>query len=92
MCIGVQELNTKVSEVRNLKALKEETENAIKAIERDIINFMTEKELTEYIGTDYKTTYKPQSRTTLDKERLEADLGSLTDYEKVTSFNVLRIK
>lgn len=92
MCISVSELNNKVSEIRSLKALKEETENAIKAIERDIIGFMTEKEFTEYIGTDYKTTYKPQSRATLDRERLEADLGSLAEYEKVTIFNVLQIK
>ena len=91
MCIAVNELDKRVTEVRSLKALKEETENAIKALERDIIEFMTEKELTENIGTDYKTTYKPQTRTTLDRERLTNDLGSLTDYEKVTTFNVLRI-
>lgn len=92
MCIITSELNQRVEELRRLKVLKEETENAIKSLERDVIYFMAEMKLTEYIGTDFKTTYKPQSRTTIDKERLESDLGSLTDYEKVTSYNVLRIK
>jgi len=92
MTITVNELNARVSEVRSLKALKEETENAIKALEMDIIGFLTGNNITEYIGTDYKATYKPQSRATLDRARLENDLGNLTDYEKVTTFNVLRIK
>ena len=58
MCISVNELNARVAEVRSLKALREETENAIKALERDIIGFMTEHEKPEYIGTNYKVTYE----------------------------------
>lgn len=98
MCISINELNSRVAEVRSLKALLEETENAIKALEYDIkdfmtVNFIKEDKKPEYIGTDYKITFNPQTRTTLDRERLEADLGSrLEDYEKVSSFNVLRIK
>ena len=40
-----------------------------------------------------KITYKPQSRTTLDKTKLSEILGDdLKPFEKVTSYNVLRIK
>lgn len=92
MCMKKSELENKVNELRSLKVLKEETENAVKALEREIIEYMTENELTEEVTNTAKITYKSQSRTTLDKKRLEEDLGSLEDYTKVTVFSVLRIK
>lgn len=54
---------------------------------------MKEHNLTEEITNNAKVTYKSQSRTTLDRKKLEEDLGeSLKPYEKVTFFSVLRIK
>ncbi|MCM1048696.1 MAG: hypothetical protein NC433_09735 [Clostridiales bacterium] len=44
MCISKEELNKKVAEIRSLKALKEETENAIKALENEVIDFLQETE------------------------------------------------
>jgi len=92
MTITTSELNERIAEIRSLKALRKETENAIKALELDVIGFMAGLDESEYIGTDYEITYKPQSRTSLDKKRLEADLGCLKDYEKVTTFKVLLVK
>lgn len=93
MCITKKELEEKVNELRSLKTLKEETENELKALEREIIEYMTENELTEEITDTAKITYKPQSRTTLDKEKLTEILGEdLKPFEKTTSYNVLRIK
>lgn len=92
MCMTKKELEKKVQELRSLKAMKEELENELKAIEHSIIEYMTENELDTEITDTAKITYKPQTRTTLDKARLEEDLGSLEEYEKKTSFNVLRIK
>lgn len=93
MCIKKNELEQKVNELRSLKALKEETENEMKSIEREIIDYLTENELTEEITDTAKITYKSQSRTTLDKEKLSEVLGEdLKPFEKVTSFDVLRIK
>ena len=93
MCMKKSELESKVQELRSLKALKEETENELKALEREIIEYMTENELTEEITDTAKITYKPQSRTTLDKEKLTEILGEdLKPFEKTTSYNVLRIK
>lgn len=93
MCVTKKELETKVQELRSLKAMKEELENELKAVEYQIIEYMTENELdTEYTETA-KITYKPQSRTTLDKEKLSEILGDdLRPFEKTTSYNVLRIK
>ena len=70
MCINKDELSNRVAEIRNLKAMKEELDNQLKSLEFDVISFMKETEQSEYIGTDFKVTYKPQSRTTLDKKAL----------------------
>ena len=93
MCITKIELEKKIEELRSLKALKEETENELKALEREVISYMEENNLTEEITNNVKVTYKPQSRTTLDKKKLEEVLGDeLKPYEKVTTYSVLRIK
>ncbi len=93
MCITKKELEKKIEEMRSLKALKEETENEIKALEHEVIFYMTENNLTEEITNTAKVTYKPQSRTTLDKKKLEEVLGDdLKPYEKTTFYSVLRIK
>lgn len=93
MCITKKELEKKIEEMRSLKALKEETENEIKALEHEVIFYMTENNLTEEITNTAKVTYKEQSRTTLDKKKLEEVLGDdLKPYEKVTFYSVLRIK
>lgn len=93
MCITRAELEKKIEELRSLKALKEETENELKALEYEVISYMKENELTEEITNTAKITYKPQSRTTLDKEQLTEVLGDdLKPFEKVTTYSVLRIK
>ena len=93
MCIKKVELESKVQELRSLKALKEETENELKAIEREIISYMVENGIDTEITDTAKITYKPQSRTSLDKEKLEEIFGDdLKPFEKTTTYNVLRIK
>lgn len=93
MCIRKAELESKVQELRSLKALKEETENELKAVEREIISYMVENGIDTEITDTAKITYKPQSRTTLDKEKLTEILGDdLKPFEKTTTYNVLRVK
>ena len=93
MCIKKVELESKVQELRSLKTLKEETENELKAIEREIISYMVENGIDTEITDTAKITYKPQSRTTLDKEKLTEILGEdLKPFEKTTTYNVLRVK
>ena len=93
MCITKNELENKVQELRSLKTMKEELENELKAVEREIISYMVENNLdTEFTDTA-KVTYKLQSRTNLDKDKLKVALGDdLKPFEKVTNFSVLRIK
>ena len=92
MCIKREEMDNKIKEIRELKAMKEELENNLKALENEVIEYCKENEVDEVLGNDFKVTYKPQERKTLDKKALENDLGDLSDYTKVTTYNVLRIK
>lgn len=93
MCITKSELEKKVNELRSLKALKEETESELRVLENEVIQYMTENQIDTEITDTAKITYKPQSRTTLDKEKLTEILGEdLKPFEKVSTFNVLRIK
>ena len=93
MCIKKVELESKVQELRSLKALKEETENELKAIEREIISYMVENGIDTEMTNTAKITYKPQSRTTLDRDKLTDILGDdLKPFEKTTTYNVLRVK
>lgn len=104
MCITKLELSEKVSEIRSLKALKEETENAIKALEMDVIGFLNEMEecaatdkkghpIRQYIGSDFKATYSEHSMETVDKAKVRSLLND-EDYQevsKVSYYTVLRI-
>ena len=93
MCMTKKELENKVQELRGLKAMKEELENELKVVEREIISYMTENEIETEITDTAKITYKPQSRTTLDKGKLQEIFGEdLKPFEKTTSYNVLRVK
>ena len=93
MCITKKELENKVQELRSLKTMKEELENEVKAVECGIISYMIEKEIDTEITDTAKITYKPQNRTTLDKDKLKEIFGEdLKPFEKVNSFKVLRIK
>lgn len=93
MCISKKELEEKVQELRSLKALKEETEDGIEAVEREIISYMKENETDTEITDTARITYKEQSRTTLDKKKLTEIFGDdLKPFEKTTNYMVLRVK
>ena len=81
MCITKTELEQKVQELRSLKAMKEELENEVKAVEHEVILYMTEHNLDSEITDSAKITYKAQI------------LGDdLKPFERTTSYNVLRIR
>lgn len=93
MCMTKSELEGKVQELRNLKAMKEELDNEVKAVEREIISHMIEKGIDTEFSETATITYKEQNRTTLDKAKLTEILGDdLKPFEKVTSYSVLRVK
>lgn len=92
MCISKADLENKVQEIRRYKAMAEEAANIQHSLENEVIAYMIENNLTEEYTDSAKISYKQQTRATLDKKRLEEDLGSLEEYTTVTAYNVLRIK
>ncbi len=93
MCRTKKELEAMVTELRNLKAIKEEVENELKRTEKEIIEYMTANNIDTEITTDCKITYKPRSRTTIDKNKLIDILGDdLNPYMSTTYYHVLMVK
>jgi len=105
MCITRTEVNQKMEEIKSLKMLREETENAIKALEMEVIGFLQEnmdecrttnksgKEILQFIGNICKATYSAQERETVDKNEVKKllDSESYRKVSKVSCYNVLRI-
>lgn len=92
MCISKADLENRVQEIRRYKAMAEEAANIQHSLEAEVIAYMVENGLTEEYTDSAKISYKSQIRATLDRKRLEEDLGSLEEYTTVTEYNVLRIK
>ena len=104
MCMTIKEMNNAMEEIKSLKMLKEETEDAIKALERKVIEFLEETEecqttdkkgnpILKFIGNSRKATYSWSSRETVDKEEVKKLLNE-EEYQqvsKVSTFPVLRI-
>lgn len=92
MCITKVELKSKVDEIREYKAIAEEMKEIIESLEAEVISYMKENKLDKEVTDNATITYKPQTRKSLDKDKLESDFGDLTAYTKATTYSVLRIK
>jgi len=79
-------LESKIREYRELKRLAEEAQNAAETIADEIKEAMTEAGESKMIVGEYKLSYTEAKRETLDKKRLEEDLGDLTAYTKTTTY------
>jgi len=105
MCITTKEMNKKMEERKSLQMLLKETEESIKALDREIIEYLSEnqqdclttnskgKEILRFIGNLCKATYTPQERETVDKEEVKKLLND-KDFQKVrrvSYYSVLRI-
>lgn len=97
-------IDTKMKDVKELKRMKEELEDEIKAVENEIITFLLENEecastnkkgdeIRQYRGTVFKATYSPQTRESLDKDIVREMLTSdqYAEATKTTTYNVLRV-
>lgn len=92
MCTTMQELEQVISDYRGLKAMKEQLDEELKAVEREIIGYMdTNEKLTE-TGKDFTVKVSTCERRTLDSKRLEADLGSLAEYQRISQYRRLYVK
>ena len=92
MCRTMNELEKVVEDYRSLKAMKEQLEEELKAVEREIIGYLDSNEKLSETGNDFTVKLSTCERRTLDSKRLEADLGSLAEYQRISQYRRLYIK
>lgn len=92
MCRTMKELENTVADYRSLKALKEDLEEQLKALERDMIDYLDTNEKLSVTGSDFTVKVSTCERRTLDSKRLEADLGSLAEYQRISQYRRLYVK
>lgn len=92
MCKTMNELEKIVADYRSLKALKDELEEELKAVEREIIGYMDANEKLTETGNNFTVKLSTCERRILDSKRLEADLGSLAEYQRISQYRRLYIK
>lgn len=92
MCRTMNELEKVVADYRGLKAMKEQLDEELKAVEREIIGYMDTNEKISETGNDFTIKLSTCERRTLDSKRLEADLGSLAEYQRISPYRRLYIK
>lgn len=92
MCRTMKELENAVRDYRSMKALKEQLETELKEIERAIIDYMDSNHKLSEIGSDFSIKLTTCERRTLDAKALEADLGSLVEYQRISQFRRLFVR
>ncbi len=92
MCRTMKELESVVADYRSLKAMKEQLEEEMKAAEREIIGYLDSNEKLSETGNDFTVKISTCERRTLDSKRLEADLGSLAEYQRISQYRRLYVK
>lgn len=92
MCRTMNELEKVVADYRSMKAMKEQIDAEVKSLEYEIIGYMdTNEKLTE-TGNDFTIKLSTCERRTVDTKRLEADLGSLAEYQRISQYRRLYVK
>ena len=92
MCRTMNELEKVIADYRSLKAMKEQLEEELKAVECEIIGYMDANEKMTETGNDFTVKLSTCERRTLDSKRLEADLGSLAEYQRISQYRRLYVK
>ena len=92
MCRTMNELEKVVADYRSLKAMKEELEAQLKDAEREIIGYLDNNNKISEIGSDFTVKVSTCERRTLDSKRLEEDLGSLSEYQRISQYRRLYVK
>lgn len=92
MCKTLVELEQVVADYRSLKSLKEELEAQLKDVEREIFSYMDANEKLTETGSNFTIKVSTCERKMLDRKALEADLGSLVDYDRILQYRRLYVK
>ncbi len=80
------ELNRKVHELQKLKGIAAQLSEVIDGIQDEIKAEMLRRKTDFLNGDGWRITWKEHTLTRLDKNRLEADFGDLSDYKIFTNY------
>ena len=92
MCRTMNQLENVVADYRSLKALKEDLEEQLKALERDMIDYLDSNQKLSETGSNFTVKVSTCERRTLDSKRLEEDMGSLAEYQRISQYRRLYVK
>lgn len=92
MCRTMKELENVVENYRSLKALLDEVSDEVKALEREMISYLDTNEKLIETGTNFTLKISTCERRTLDSKKLEEDLGSLAEYQRVSQYRRLYVR
>ena len=92
MCRTMKELERVVADYRSMKAMKEQIDAEVKSLEYEIFGYMDANEKLTETGNDFTIKLSTCERRTVDTKRLEADLGSLAEYQRISQYRRLYVK
>ena len=92
MCRTMKELERVVADYRSMKAMKNRLMQRLKSLEYEIIGYMDANEKLTETGNDFTIKLSTCERRTVDTKRLEADLGSLAEYQRISQYRRLYVK
>lgn len=92
MCKTMKELESVISDYRSIKTLKDEVDEQLKSLEREIIGYLDTNNKVSETGSDFTVKVSTCERRTLDTKQLESDLGSLADYQRISQYRRLYVR
>lgn len=92
MCRAMKELERVVNDYRTMKSLLEDVSEQVKILEREIIGYLDINNKLNETGSDFVIKISTCERRTLDTKSLEADLGSLADYQCISQYQRLYVR
>ncbi|MDC7290179.1 hypothetical protein NXH76_20505 [Blautia schinkii] len=92
MCRTMNELESVVSDYRSMKTLLDDVTEQVKSLEREIISYLDTNEKLSETGKDFTVKVSTCERRTIDTKSLEADLGSLAEYQRVSQYRRLYVR
>lgn len=92
MCTTMKDLEKVVADYRSMSVLLEEITAEVESLKREIIGYLDDNNKVSETGSDFTVKVSTCERRTLDAKRLEEDLGSLSEYQRVSQYRRLYVK
>lgn len=87
----MSDLESKIRDYREYRRMAEELEDMASAIADELKAMMAESGTEKMIVGEYRLTYTDVRRETLDQQKLEAVLGNLSRFKKVTTYKRFQV-